>query len=431
MPIIKIYKHAEEEAMYKIIIYGTGESLKPVMETIVSKEIILGLLDNNVEKINTFIEGIKIVSPYDIFRFDYDYIIVATVHYKSAVEQLEMLGVEKEKIVLFYDTDIDFSQYSNLFRTDMARWESFRTIMAVRQQEMLKRFHAAMNNMEYEIVGRILKNDYSFPDISSINETLEVIIKNKVSMSRYGDGEFELMAGHTKYSFQKDDYGLCKRLKEILTSNLPGHIVALADDYGSLIGKNDDIKYTIRKYMTKERRKSHISILDLNKKYYNAYISRPYSIYDEEEMKFTLDRFLGLKKIWDNKNIAFIEGNKTRLGVGNDLFQNANSIKRIIAPNKDAFSRYDIIFEEAKKLSKDILILIALGPTATVLAYDLAVEGYQALDIGHLDLEYEWFLKGKGQTYVPHKYNNEVYGDERVISIMDDDYIEQILVEIE
>ena len=49
--------------------------------------------------------------------------------------------------------------------------------------------------------------------------------------------------------------------------------------------------------------------------------------------------------------------------------------------------------EAAKKTDRDRLILIALGHTATVLAYDLAAEGYQALDIGHLDIEYEWFLR--------------------------------------
>ena len=50
-----------------------------------------------------------------------------------------------------------------------------------------------------------------------------------------------------------------------------------------------------------------------------------------------------------------------------------------------------------------------MGPTATVLAYDLSRAGYQAIDIGHLDLEYEWFLRGEGvRVEVPGKYNNEL-----------------------
>ena len=30
-----------------------------------------------------------------------------------------------------------------------------------------------------------------------------------------------------------------------------------------------------------------------------------------------------LKKIWEGQEIVFIEGEKTRLGIGNDLFENA------------------------------------------------------------------------------------------------------------
>ena len=42
----------------------------------------------------------------------------------------------------------------------------------------------------------------------------------------------------------------------------------------------------------------------------------------------------------------------------------------------------------------EYLILLALGPTATVMAYNLAQKGYQAIDIGHIDIEYEWYRMG-------------------------------------
>lgn len=62
-----------------------------------------------------------------------------------------------------------------------------------------------------------------------------------------------------------------------------------------------------------------------------------------------------------------------------------------------------------KKITCDDLILIALGHTATVLAYDLSKLGYQAIDIGHIDIEYEWLRMGaKRKMPVPNKYVNEV-----------------------
>ena len=49
-----------------------------------------------------------------------------------------------------------------------------------------------------------------------------------------------------------------------------------------------------------------------------------------------------------------------------------------------------------KKIGKEEnrLICITLGPAATVLAYDLGKAGIQAIDIGQLDNEYEWYLQG-------------------------------------
>jgi hypothetical protein len=80
---------------------------------------------------------------------------------------------------------------------------------------------------------------------------------------------------------------------------------------------------------------------------------------------------------------------------------------------------------------KNRLVLIALGPTASVLAYDMAKAGYQALDIGHIDLEYEWMLKGKGEKIdIPYKYVNEVAGGDKVEDITDKDYEKQIVAKV-
>ena len=103
-----------------------------------------------------------------------------------------------------------------------------------------------------------------------------------------------------------------------------------------------------------------------------------------------------------------IEGEYSRLGVNNDLFDNMRSIQRVIAPAKDAYTKYDEIMKWARKLGKEKLILIALGQTATALAYDLAREGFWAIDIGHLDVEYEWFLrKAKDKIKINGKHVNE------------------------
>ena len=140
-----------------------------------------------------------------------------------------------------------------------------------------------------------------------------------------------------------------------------------------------------------------------------------------------------LKKIWDKRDVVIIEGDKSRLGVGNDLFNNMKSIQRIICPAFNAFNYYENIINAVKtKVSRDKLILIALGPTATALAYDLYKLGYQALDVGHVDIEYEWYLrKAQKKINIKNKFVNEAGGyQEDSSSAKDKNYYLQILVNI-
>ena len=40
-----------------------------------------------------------------------------------------------------------------------------------------------------------------------------------------------------------------------------------------------------------------------------------------------------LKKIWEQKDVVIIQGETSRLGVYNDLFDNIKSIERILCPS--------------------------------------------------------------------------------------------------
>lgn len=76
-----------------------------------------------------------------------------------------------------------------------------------------------------------------------------------------------------------------------------------------------------------------------------------------------------------------------------NIFDNSKSIEYIYAPSKNAFDKYEEILEKSMKHSKDKLFIIILGPTANILAYDLAVKGYRALDFGHIAKDYDAYIK--------------------------------------
>ena len=179
------------------------------------------------------------------------------------------------------------------------------------------------------------------------------------------------------------------------------------------------------KYLNLNRSKIY-KIINMNKIYYDTQVTRLYiDIKDKSKVE---NRFNLVKSLWNNREVVIVEGEKSRLGIGNDLFNGCKSIERIICPSINAFSKYDEILKEVKKQDKSKLILIALGPTATILAYDLANAGYQAIDIGHIDIEYEWYLiKAQEKCPVKYKYIGEIKDGDKVSNINNEIYINEII----
>lgn len=287
-------------------------------------------------------------------------------------------------------------------------------------------------NAAYELrdsIGRPMES--FFPKIMDGDLAIEEIVTHGKSLARFGDGEFAAIAGRIRHRFQTEvEEALQHRLKETLQSEEENLLIGIADNYGSLEKYTEQAKREIRCYLNPQVRKEHLLLLDPEKTYYDAYVTRPYVMYQDHQTDAPSIRFENLKRIWEGRDCIFVEGCSTGLGVGNDLFDNAGSIRRILGPAENAFSRYQEILDCCMKQEKNVLFLLALGPTATVLAYDLCRAGYQAVDVGHVDLEYEWFLRGEGcRTLIDGKYNNELGEEQVVLPIRDKTYISQVIAD--
>ena len=341
--------------------------------------------------------------------------------------QKKNLSYEKEKNVLL-QTVRDMYEMNKQVMVQVSQIIGDQGILAANQRVMGMR----CDNMIFEYYELLEKGEYFFPIIKSRRETIEEIIKNKKSIARCGDGEFSQIVKVKRQEFQRMDDKLGLRLKEVLDSHHPNILIAIANNYGSLEKYTDFAADGIRDYMTKyDARKQQMELLEKERIYYDAYMSRPYVMHRDCMTDAPKKRFEELKKIWEGRDVLIVEGAQTRMGVGNDLMDGTKTIKRILAPATSSFDRYDDILKAAlKHAEKDMLILVAMGPSAGVLAYDLTLEGYQALDIGHLDLEYEWFLAGEGKRVpVPYKYNNEIPGDEGAEELCDPVYEGQIVAD--
>ena len=281
---------------------------------------------------------------------------------------------------------------------------------------------------QYEFNQKIVPVLFNAPQIISVDKTIDAIIQRKASIARYGDGEFDIIFGRTE-GYQKQNLELSSRLKKILKKNHESNrfLVALPDCFGDLSHFIPDAQVHWQLRLNKERWRWY-RLLDRNHPYYHAQISRFYHDWADKSQSQNWAR--KLKQIWTGRSLLIVEGEKTRMGVGNDLFDSAKSIRRILCPSENAFDYYGSILNTIRHFaSMDDLVLMALGPTATVLAYDLFGYGYQAVDIGHIDLEYEWMKRGAAEKIIiPGRYVNEVEGGDIVSDAgVDGVYYQQII----
>ncbi|HGJ1124687.1 TPA: SP_1767 family glycosyltransferase [Streptococcus pneumoniae] len=277
------------------------------------------------------------------------------------------------------------------------------------------------------ITKDMLEKPLDIIQVKGIDETLDYIIEHNSSLVRFGDGEVNLMWG-LPIPYQNHDLELANQLK---------HIVGLESDEKLVVCLPDafDDRFVFTWWATPFW-KEHMNVyMDFYKElckgswYGSTFISRPYIDYEDKSK--AKGQFEKLKSIWENRDILIVEGITSRSGVGNDLFDKVKSVKRIICPSHNAYSVVDNIQEEIMKHAEGRLILCMLGPIAKVLAYHLSRKGYQVLDIGHIDSEYEWMKMGaKTKVKFSHKHTAEYNFDQDIQFIEDETYNSQILVDL-
>ncbi len=273
-------------------------------------------------------------------------------------------------------------------------------------------YHALEDNLGYEWGSPWL----AVPDVMTSEATLKVLINTEKSLARYGDAEFCIVSGGF-VTYQDYSPVLQQKLIQVLRNPINSCLVCVPRAFGDLAMFNHTAREFWRWFMRFHReglnkllsefkfknRDSSVARPQLG----DAFVSRPYMDYMSKRMSESV--FALWKQLFTGKSLLIVEGRYSRLGVGNDLFDAAVSIRRIWCPPLNAFSKYDEIFQAIRTLAKkDEMVLIALGPTATVLAYELAQVGIRALDVGHLDVEYLWMrMRAAKKVPIKGRYVNE------------------------
>lgn len=226
--------------------------------------------------------------------------------------------------------------------------------------------------------------------ILSTEKSIDLIINNEYSIARYGDGELNIIMGGGIH-FQDFNESLRRKLIYILQCKNENYFkVGIPIAINTTSGYNKEAATFWKKNMSTGR--FHwFRLCNIKKEYINA--SFTWCLSDYQNKKEAAEQFKKIIKIWENKDIFIVEGEKSKLGVNNTLFSNTKSIKRIICPDINAYNYYDEIKHNIIKNLRNELVLISLGPTATVLAYELYKKGIRSIDIGHLNFHFNNYIK--------------------------------------
>lgn len=266
-------------------------------------------------------------------------------------------------------------------------------------------------------------------EVKNITETLHYVKNYETSVARFGDGEIDLIHGHS-IPYQVYDEKLAKRLNDLLHRPSDEQLVScLPDVFHDLTRYNEYAQQFWREHLSKYAL-FYWLLGKYNQWFGSTFISRPYI--DWQDKTSAAESFARLKELWYDRDVLIVEGALSQSGVGNDLFAQAKSVQRIIAPSKNAFTKYEEILSKIKQYAQGKLVLIMLGPTAKLLVEDLSRIGIQAIDLGHIDSEYEWFLMGAThKVKFNHKHTAEHNFDEDIELNLDETYLEQIVARVE
>lgn len=246
-------------------------------------------------------------------------------------------------------------------------------------------------------------------------DTIRAIIDQRASLSRFGDGEFWVAMG-SNCSSQMTDKVMGRKMLDILKNNTPGLFV------GILKPEMGWGRYYLRPKIVEQ--------LNYKSQYYSMGVTRT-----DQAPHIYCDNYWELcKKIWKGKNLVIVYGGKriggdldtfkpsTRQAIIDwsrkrnhkvriedeqkvnlkalsvdkylDAFDGALSINYVRGYHICASVGYKQLIADVSKFPKSSVIYMALGCTATALAKDLHLLGYQALDMGHWGRYYTRFKQG-------------------------------------
>lgn len=203
------------------------------------------------------------------------------------------------------------------------------------------------------------------------DETVKIICEKKISIIRWGDGEFDILRGKS-VSYQPWSKDLQEEMEIIAKEYIKGVANYLLCMPGEFLIP---------------------SIFEMNGKHLKSWIFSRFLFKEKYDIEISYgDAFLFAKnnepiykKIWENnkpEKIIFVHNNYNYA----NQFEKQYGIKTIFVevPSKDCFSNIDAIENNIYNYAdNETLVLISAGPAAKVIVKNLSNKGIWCIDTGH------------------------------------------------
>ncbi len=209
-----------------------------------------------------------------------------------------------------------------------------------------------------------------YPRVTGELETLRLVCAGR-SIARYGDGEFKIAAHGAGIKSQMPHPHLSLRLEAILKEPSSDCLVGIPN-----------IHEVIENPASSEQKVSfwtqflkYTPCLNERMSYVSSFISRP----DSAPWIDTDEYWSLIESLWIGQDVTVVRGSGKSLAP--DDLVGAGEITDVLCRKQHAYQDYDQILD---RIGTPKRALICLGPTATVLAYDLCKLGVHAIDLGHV-----------------------------------------------
>lgn len=213
-----------------------------------------------------------------------------------------------------------------------------------------------------------------YPKVMTEAETLAAVNEG-LGLCRYGDGEIKIAMGKDAKS-QRGDPSLAKALRRILLDP-PGNCLVCIPNVRSKTPKAEFWEQYGEPRITR--------LYDLHRVYGSSFITRPDSAPWIDKPAY----WSAMMDCWADRDVVLVRGSSKSLTKADLVL--AKSVHEIVVSRQHAWADYGELL--ASLIGEKRRVILCLGATATVLAWELAAYGVQALDLGHVGM----FLRKEGR----------------------------------